>query len=63
MQSIQELKIVIDTTFEDFTESFGLIGIEERRTPANVRRFLNNVEAFKNQLSKLQLLVKMESQV
>lgn len=63
MQSIQELKVVIDTTFEDFTESFGLIGIEERRTPASVRRFINNVEALKNQLSKLQLAIKREVKV
>lgn len=61
MQSIQELKVVIDTTFEDISESFGLLGLEERRSPSNIMRFINNVEAFKGQLSRLQEAIKKEA--
>ncbi len=60
MQSVSELKAVIDTTFEDITESFGMICMEEKRTPLSIKRFCNNVEALKGQLSKLQFIIQNE---
>jgi len=63
MQSIPELKSVIDTTFEDVNELFGVICMEEKRTPLNAKRFCNNVEALKSQLSRLQESIKREVKV